>query len=1381
MKKYISLILSMAIIFSSFGVFAFEYVGTKDNPVLISDKWDLLKFADDINGEVSGGEGLYYKLANDIDLGGMNWSIYIGTDVNPFRGTFDGNGKVISNFRIAVESYVVSGDNGEDYYGLFGAMAGDAKVCNLGIENIQIFSSANVWNEVAGGIVGIMYDNAKIDSCYVKNFEFFDDISPEIAGSGPIAGKLDGDGVEITNCYSLNVKYPSGSVDYEAGIAGRSENFKKIENCYSTHTIARAPVNSGDKIINSYYSTSAPWPWESGDGNTKYFGTKITDDQLKQNLSNIGDAFKDGGVANGGYPALLWEDLVETSLGSGTQDDPKLISSVDDLIAAAKEINIDGAEGVYYKLTQDIDFEGADWTNYIGTFTVPFKGVFDGDGHIIKNAKMPDDGKTYVGYGIFGCVGGNGIVKNVGVENIEIYKAYTGIQYSKSAFGGLVGKLVDNAKVDSCYAKNIKAQTKTVDATAWSGFNGDQLSYAAGLVGFTEGSGVEITNCYAVNFEEINDSASNNSVMIAYMAEGTFAKVENCYAVGSLAQCVANDKSKVINCYATDTTSWSSLGTRPGILVTEAQLKTKATDLGNAFKENNGGYPILVWETEQNVNVSGGDISSVEMDGTGTKDDPYVIQCAGNLIAASQIADTNEKYFVLANDIDLGGNKLPAVIGSSANEFKGNFNGKGHIIKNFEIDVNADGDFGIFGVVGSNANVSYFGVEGVNIVLSSTGAWNTRAGGIAGYVKDNAKASNIFAKNVKFSATYVRENQAELRFGGGLFGEINGDGVEIKNCYSVGYEEIYTEGKAIVNNDGGFAGAGLNFKAVENCYSDTSLMRHIAGLNVVNCYEKANSIEWPQGYDWGAYNSHPNALNYEFSNEFVPVMGGSPKLKWELYDDMYVNLVSGGTNENVTLEKDGVYRVSFRAETVSGNNVEFIWKLGDIDLTENLINSTIGELAPKAVYVKVEEDGVYNFLLSCDEEINVYDIEIVKVDPETELTGIHQNFYHKAPRNPVVDFDLLVPQYVYDGVEVQYSGNYISQNGELDAPIGFGVSTEIYSAKVGVADMYFEKNMILQVKEKTPVEVRKVTLTDGEKEVYGMAYATTVSKVEIVKNQDADAQMFVALYSGDTLKAIKKVLLTDEVEYETNMTLNGADKYKIFIYEDGTLMPVAVADKSYPTLNGEVVTIHPTGDSLCETYAPENERTGWGQVIGDYFADGKVIVDNTLSRSGMSTIEYVEMGRLNKLMNKLLPDEYVLIQLGTNDQWVATVPQYINYLTQMVSVVRAKGAIPVFINPPDFLTAATNTKDGDKYVVNSMLEGYPDIMRELAIELNVPMIDVNQKTLDYFAEKGHSGAVADEYYLTDNVHFNEKGANWIAGMVAEGLVELGLPLADYLK
>ena len=126
--------------------------------------------------------------------------------------------------------------------------------------------------------------------------------------------------------------------------------------------------------------------------------------------------------------------------GSGTQEDPYQINSVDSLLTFASNVN-DGSQGGYagvcFKLTSDLDLSGVEWApignmNDMETHSTLFLGSFDGDGHTISNLSYTSD--TYnCGAGLFGVSCGE--VKNLTLEDATV----TVTEGTSMAIGGVVG------------------------------------------------------------------------------------------------------------------------------------------------------------------------------------------------------------------------------------------------------------------------------------------------------------------------------------------------------------------------------------------------------------------------------------------------------------------------------------------------------------------------------------------------------------------------------------------------------------------------------------------------------------------------------------------------------------------------------------------------------------------------------------------------------------------------------------------------------------------------------------------------------------------------------------------------------------------------------
>ncbi len=97
--------------------------------------------------------------------------------------------------------------------------------------------------------------------------------------------------------------------------------------------------------------------------------------------------------------------------GSGTEDEPYLITSADDLLSFAECVaETEAFRSSYFKQVSDIDLSGISWTP-IGNVDSYFSGVYDGGGHCIDNILC----RGYSQVGLFGCLGGT--VINLGIRS----------------------------------------------------------------------------------------------------------------------------------------------------------------------------------------------------------------------------------------------------------------------------------------------------------------------------------------------------------------------------------------------------------------------------------------------------------------------------------------------------------------------------------------------------------------------------------------------------------------------------------------------------------------------------------------------------------------------------------------------------------------------------------------------------------------------------------------------------------------------------------------------------------------------------------------------------------------------------------------------------
>ncbi len=156
--------------------------------------------------------------------------------------------------------------------------------------------------------------------------------------------------------------------------------------------------------------------------------------------------------------------------------------------------------------------------------------------------------------------------------------------------------------------------------------------------------------------------------------------------------------------------------------------------------------------------------------GSGTKADPYVIKTAAQLAyLAYQVSNTEnisqKKYYVLGADIDLGehywnpigdGHGYNGADDNLKYRFKGNFDGRGHVIKNMYLQWTAGSTWtatGLFGIVlgqsDSWACVKNLVVDNAKVERKSgniTGSYYM-IGILAGEVRQYSEISNIIIKN----------------------------------------------------------------------------------------------------------------------------------------------------------------------------------------------------------------------------------------------------------------------------------------------------------------------------------------------------------------------------------------------------------------------------------------------------------------------------------------------------------------------------------------------------------------------------------------------------------------------------------------------------------
>ncbi len=146
--------------------------------------------------------------------------------------------------------------------------------------------------------------------------------------------------------------------------------------------------------------------------------------------------------------------------GQGTSADPYKIRSVQDMNNLADFVFNTGFDysNTYFRLLNDLDWQGGELNPVAKGGAVQFNGYFDGGGHTLKNYQLEntviiDSPKGYQGryLGIFGKVGSLGRISNLNTEGGDIY--------GDSFSGGIVGELYGT--VENCtFRGTLRAKSK---------------------------------------------------------------------------------------------------------------------------------------------------------------------------------------------------------------------------------------------------------------------------------------------------------------------------------------------------------------------------------------------------------------------------------------------------------------------------------------------------------------------------------------------------------------------------------------------------------------------------------------------------------------------------------------------------------------------------------------------------------------------------------------------------------------------------------------------------------------------------------------------------------------------------------------------------------
>jgi uncharacterized repeat protein (TIGR01451 family) len=582
----------------------------------------------------------HFVLTADLDLKGTS-VMPIGTlQEGSFTGVFNGNGHVIRNAIIDLPE--------SDYVGLFGTLAIGGQVRNLGVEDLTVTGS-----QAVGGLVG--HNSATITNSYSRG---------SVSGNSDVGGLvglnegtivasyatgftgafMPGGGLVGRNRGLIANCYATGAVDGDTAIGGLvGDNDGLVENCYAAGAVLGPDRRGATDYIGGLVgrgskATASFWDIQSSNQTTSASGKGLTTTQM-QTMSifqNAGWAGNDWVMADGqDYPRLAWEDSDGVPIpaaepvplvGDGSEVAPYQVWTADDFALLSWHVSVLDKHIV---LMADLDLSGVELHPI--SYLAPFTGVFDGNGHVIRNAavSMPEGSQRV---GLFSWVGEGGQLCHVGVEDVSVtcYGDF-GSGSIEQATGGLAGW--NSGRVSDCYVTGVVGDD-SVFAGGIVGVNTGTMTNCSAMVmvsgsgllgGLTSYNSGTIINCYATGSVE-------SGSYVGGLVGDNYGTISDCYATGAVrgspvGGLVARNGGAITNCYATgqvtgygnrgglvaigdgtavasfwDTQTSGQTTSAGGEAKTTAEMKTQATfadagwDLVETWRMPEGDYPRLAWE-----------------------------------------------------------------------------------------------------------------------------------------------------------------------------------------------------------------------------------------------------------------------------------------------------------------------------------------------------------------------------------------------------------------------------------------------------------------------------------------------------------------------------------------------------------------------------------------------------------------------------------------------------------------------------------------------------------------------------------------------------------------------------------------------------------------
>ena len=191
-------------------------------------------------------------------------------------------------------------------------------------------------------------------------------------------------------------------------------------------------------------------------------------------------------------------------------------------------------------------------------------------------------------------------------------------------------------------------------------------------------------------------------------------------------------------------------------------------------------------------------------------------------------------------------------------------------------------------------------------------------------------------------------------------------------------------------------------------------------------------------------------------------------------------------------------------------------------------------------------------------------------------------------------------------------------------------------------------------------------------------------------------------------------------------------------------------------------------------------QTGMSQGLPLYLKDDVQVI--SLAKNGRSTKSFLDEGLFVPAQQGLQPGDFLFIQFGHNDEKEDparhTDPNgsFRDNLCFFIREARSRGAYPMLITP---IARRLFDERGD--FLPGSHGAYPEAMRQVGLQQQVPVADLTALTEAFLAKLGDEPSKPLFVWPKDNTHLKAEGAVRMAGFLAAELERFGGIYADLLE